>query len=79
METKNSTTNYNAPAPRTEGALHDALDLEFPDWSGMKPHEVTMTFAEACNWNEQMLAMFPPRPESAERRAKERCRAEFII
>lgn len=79
MATKNSTTSYNVPAPQTDGALHDAPMLELPDWSGMKEHRVTMTFAEACQWNEEMLALFPPRPDSADRRAKARCEVPFAI
>jgi len=79
MAKKNSTTSYNVPAPRTESASHDVPALEFPDWSGMRPHQVTMTFAEACKWNEEMLEIFPTRPDSADQRAKERCKVEFVI
>lgn len=77
MATKNSTTNYSAPVPQTDGALHDAPALEFPDWSGMQPHRVTMSFAEACCWNEEMLALFPSKPDSADRRSKARCELPF--
>ena len=79
MEIRNSTTNYNAPAPQTDGALHDGPVLEFADWNGMKPHKQTMSFAEACQWNEEMLDLFPPRPDSAARRSKSRCEAAFEI
>jgi hypothetical protein len=59
--------------------MHDEPTLEFPDWSGMKPHKVTMTFAQACQWNEEMLALFPARPDSSERRAKARCSVAFVL
>lgn len=68
----------SASAPSNQQP-EDLLALEFPDWSGMRPHEVTMTFAEACRWNEEMLTLFPPRPDGAERRVKERCEVEFVI
>lgn len=59
--------------------LNDAADLEFPDWSGMKPHEIRMTFAEAVRWNDEMLAMFPPKKLSPKLEAERRCHAEFIL
>ncbi len=40
--------------------LNDAADLELPDWSGMKPHDIRLTPAEAFRWNEEMLALFSP-------------------
>jgi hypothetical protein len=55
--------------------MHDASDLEFPDWSGMKEHPVRMTFSEAVAWNEDMLKMFPPRPRTSE----QRCDVEFKL
>jgi len=77
MEIGNSSKNYNAPVPQSEAALHDQPALEFPDWSGMAPHRTTMTFAEACKWNEEMLALFPPKPDRADRRAEARCLVPF--
>src|ERR1035437_10520744 len=39
-----------------EFVLNDApTGLKFPDWSGMKPHRVRMSPAEAFRWNEEMI------------------------
>jgi hypothetical protein len=59
-------------------ALHDEPSLEFPDWSGMKPHDVKMTPAQAFRWNEEILALFPP-PKNSRRRPEARCNVEFIL
>jgi hypothetical protein len=59
--------------------LNDAASLEFPDWSGMKPHEIRMTFAEAVRWNEEMLSLFPQKKMSAKLAAERRCHAEFKL
>lgn len=79
MEMKTSTKSFNALAPQSDPAGPDATALELPDWSGLKQHEVTMTFAEACRWNEEMLAMFPPRPDRAERRTEEQWNTPFVM
>jgi hypothetical protein len=71
--------NYSTPVPPSEGQLHDAPELEFPDWSGMAPHEARMTFAQAVQWNEEMLAMFPPQPNRGAREADLRCNVEFRL
>ena len=63
----------------THFVLNDAADLEFPDWSGMKPHEIRMTFAEAVRWNDEMLAQFPPKKLSPELEGQRRCHAEFVL
>jgi len=57
--------------------LNDEVDLEFPDWSGMKPHAVRMSPAEAFRWNEEMLALFSPAKKL--RRDASRCFVEFKL
>jgi hypothetical protein len=49
--------------------------LEFPDWSGMKPHEIRMSPAEAFRWNEEMIGGFSV-PKQA-RHDSNRCLVEF--
>ena len=70
-----SSSNENA----THFILNDAADLKFPDWSGMKPHEIHMTPTEAFRWNEEMLALFPPKKRSTKLEMERRCHAEFIL
>jgi hypothetical protein len=53
--------------------------LEFPDWSGMKPHHIKMTPAQAFRWNQEMLAMFPPKKLSPKLQAERRCHVEFVL
>jgi len=71
--------NYDTPAPTDNDVLHDSPGLEFPDWSGMRPHRSRMTFEEAVRWNDEMLAMFPPKTLSPKLEAERRCHAEFIL
>jgi len=71
--------NSDAPVPPNNGLLHDAPGLAFPDWSGMARHEERMTFDQAVRWNEEMLAMFPPKPNRAELDAEAKCHAEFRL
>jgi hypothetical protein len=71
--------NSDAPPPPNDGQLHDAGALEFPDWSGMAPHEGQMSFEQAVRWNEEMLAMFPPKPNRAALDADAKCLAEFRL
>ncbi len=71
--------NSDAPAPPSDGQLHDAPGLEFPDWSGMAPHKERMTFEQAVRWNEEMLATFPPTANRAELDANARCSVEFRL
>jgi hypothetical protein len=70
-----NSSNANA----THLVLNDAVDLEFPDWSGMKPHHIKMTPDQAFRWNEEVLAMFPPKKLSPELEAERRCHAEFVL
>jgi hypothetical protein len=67
----------DAPAPTNEGALQDAPALEFPDWSGMLQRRSRKTFAEAVRWNDEMLALFPPKKRSPELEVERRCDVEF--
>lgn len=77
MGTRNYTKSSNGSAPEAEEILHDAADLKFPDWSGMAPHKSRLTFAEAVHWNDEMLAMFPPKSNRAAAEAPAKCEAEF--
>jgi len=45
----------------------------------MKPHEIRMTFAEAVRWNDEMLALLPPKKRAPELEAQHRCHAEFVL
>jgi hypothetical protein len=69
----------SAPVPPNDGQSHDAPGLEFPDWSGMAPHTVLMTFEQAVRWNEEMLSMFPPKPNRAALDADAKCHVEFSL
>ncbi len=69
----------DVPVPPSDGLLHDALALEFPDWSGMAPHEGRITFAQAVLWNEEMLAIFPAKPNRAALDADAKCPVEFKL
>jgi len=59
--------------------LRDAPGLDFPDWSGMRPHRARMTFEQAVHWNDEMLGRFPLRKKSPKLEAARRCHAEFIL
>lgn len=69
----------SSDANATPFVLNDAVDLEFPDWSGMKSHEIRMSPAEAFRWNEEMLSLFPPKKRSPKLEAECRCHAEFVL
>jgi hypothetical protein len=71
--------NSDAPVPPSDGLLHDTPGLAFPDWGGMATHEERMTFEQAVRWNEEMLAMFPPKPNRAALDADAKCHAEFKL
>lgn len=79
MGMRNSTKSSSALALLSEGILHDAPDLKFPDWSGMALHKSWLTFAEAVRWNDEMLAMFPPKANSAALDAPAKCEIEFTL
>ena len=61
-----------------DSELHDAARLDFPDWGGMASHKLRMTLAEAVQWNEEMLAMFPPRA-NRDMLDDLRCDVEFVL
>jgi hypothetical protein len=67
------------PVPPNDGQLHDAPGLDFPDWSGMIPHQTHMTFEQAVQWNEDMLAMFPRKPNRAAWDADLKCDVKFRL
>jgi hypothetical protein len=77
MATRKSTTNSSALVPPDDGQLHDAPGLGFPDWSGMATHEARMTLEQAVQRNEEMLALFPPKPNRAALDADAKCEVEF--
>ncbi len=72
-------TSSDMPAPSNDGQLHDAPGLELPDWSGMAPRQGRMAFEEAVQWNEDMLAMFPQKPNRAGLDADAKCYVEFSL
>jgi hypothetical protein len=45
----------------------------------MASHDVHMTFAQAVQWNEEMLEMFPPKPNRAALDADAKCNVEFRL
>lgn len=45
----------------------------------MAPHPNRRTFEEAVHWNEEMLAIFPAKPDRAALDAEVKCHVEFII
>ncbi len=69
----------DTPVPTNDDVLCESPVLEFPDWSGMLPHRTHKTFAQAVQWNEAMLALFPPGKRSAKLEAERRCHAEFVL
>ena len=71
--------SFSGHVPPDDGQLHDAAGLEFPDWSGMAPHETRMSFEQAVQWNEEMLAMFPLKPNRAALDADLKCNVEFRL
>jgi hypothetical protein len=71
--------NYITPAPGSDSVLRDSPGLEFPDWSGMRPHRSRMTFAEAVRWNDEMLSLFPPKKLSHKLETERRCDVEFVL
>lgn len=71
--------NCDKSAPTNDGVLRDAPPLEFPDWSGMLPHRNSMTFEQAVRWNDETLALFPPKKRSPLLDDQRRCHAEFVL
>jgi hypothetical protein len=72
--------SYDKPAPPTDAVLRDApRGLEFPDWNGMLPNRSRMTPEEAFQWNEEMLALFPPKLGRSRHADAVRNEAEFVL
>ncbi len=69
----------DTPAPTNDDILRESPALEFPDWSGMLPHRTRKTFEQAVRWNEEMLALFPPKKHSSKLDDERRCHAEFVL
>jgi|GEM_PF-2506742 hypothetical protein len=60
--------------------LNDApTGLEFPDWSGLKPHRVRLSPAEAFRWNEEMIGLFPDKANSWRQSSLSKCSVEFKL
>ena len=68
--------NYSSVNAGNDGPT--VLDLEFPDWNGMKPHDHKTTLAAAFRWNEEMLKLFPP-PNKSRRDPRFRCDVPFVM
>jgi hypothetical protein len=68
----------NCSSENAGNNLPGDLELEFPDWSGMRPHDVKMTPAAAFRWNEEMLKLFPPQNQS-QRDPQSRCLVPFVL
>jgi len=45
----------------------------------MISHKSRLTFAQAIQWNEEMLEMFPPKSNRAELDSEARCDIEFVL
>ena len=45
----------------------------------MIPPPPRMNFEEACRWNEEMLELFPPKPNRAELNASTKCHVAFVL
>ena len=53
--------------------------LEFPVAPDFASHPPRMTPDEYMVWCEEMMTLFPPRPDSAAQRFKARCEVAFVI
>jgi hypothetical protein len=61
----------------THLSLPDEPGLEFPDWSGMQPHQSGLSPAGAFLWNEAMLSLFPGPARKMREPDSARCAVEF--
>ena len=75
MVEMSSSKSFGAAPPGNNAELHEA-GLEFPDWSGMVSHKVRMGFAEAVQWNEDILFIFP---QTKRRTDDARNDVEFVL
>ncbi|GDY23621.1 hypothetical protein LBMAG56_49680 [Verrucomicrobiota bacterium] len=55
------------------------LDLEFPDWSGMKPRLVSVPFWKAVAENEELNRWFPAPPEAHRLRLERKIDVPFEL
>lgn len=53
-------------------------DLEFPDWSGMKDHP-RISYEQASRYNQELIAMFPPKTDDEARRWAAKNEVEFVL
>lgn len=65
--------------PSSEPAKNSALDLEFPDWSGMKDTGRMVAPATALRLVEVYYRWFPGKRDLLERRWAEKCEVEFVL
>lgn len=57
----------------------DALDLEFPDWSGMDRFTPRLSAATALRLNEDYVRRFALRPSADEAPRRPACEVEFVL
>lgn len=69
---KNSNESSASKGSETSGGL------EFSDWSGMKEHP-RMSYEQACRYNQELIAMFPPKADDEARRWAAKNEAEFVL
>jgi hypothetical protein len=65
-------------ADKNSGTAAASENLEFPDWSGMRDH-ARMSFEQAYQHNQDLIAMFPPKPGEEERRWVAKSDVEFVL
>ena len=76
MQNPDATAN----SPDGAGARRDpVLDLEFPDWSGMKPRLVSVPFWKAVAENEELNRWFPAPPEAHRLRLERQIHVPFEL
>ena len=82
MESPNSMTNSSAPLENPDGPVkpsQTSADLEFPDWSGMKPRLVSVPFWKAVAENEELNRWFPAPPEAHRLRLERKIDVPFEL
>jgi hypothetical protein len=65
-------------AAKTERKPVD-LDLELPDFTGMRDTSVFTSAEAAYRFSEEYLAMFPVAVENYRKQAKIKCEVEFVL
>jgi hypothetical protein len=68
MVMKTFTSNSDELAPANNPAPQGVMELEFPDWAGQQSHPHRLNFEQACRWNGEMLALFPPKQSRSAQR-----------